>query len=148
MRGVKTRTIRQRVTLPVPPDAVYRALAESKGHSAFTGSPARIPRKAGGRMTAYGGYISGKVLGLWPGMGLLQTWRTTEWPADCPDSRLEIRLAPAGKGTRLTMIHSDVPAARAARYADGWRAFYWTPLRRYLRTSTAAASSRPRATRR
>jgi uncharacterized protein YndB with AHSA1/START domain len=131
---VKTRTIRQTVLLPAAPDAVYRALASSKEHSAFTGSKAKIPKRTGGRMTAYGGYISGKVLGLWPAMGLLQTWRTTEWPKSAPDSRLEIRLAPAGKkGTRLTMIHSQVPAAQAARYASGWRAFYWVPLRRHLK---------------
>jgi len=84
-------------------------------------------------MTAYGGYISGKVLGLWPAMGLLQTWRTTEWPKGAPDSRLEIRLAPAGKGTRLTMIHSEVPASQASRYAGGWKVFYWAPLKRYLK---------------
>ena len=132
MPPVKTRTIRQRVTLPAPPDVVYRALAESSRHAAFTGSPARIPKRAGGKMSAYGGYISGKMLGLWPGRGLLQTWRTSEWPEGYADSRLEIQLAPAGAGTRLTMIHSEVPASRARRYTEGWRAFYWTPLRRYL----------------
>ena len=132
---MKTRTIRQRVTLPAPPDEVYRALAESTRHAAFTGSPARMPKRAGGKMTAYGGYISGKVLGLWPGRGLLQTWRTTEWPEGVPDSRLEIQLAPAGAGTRLTMIHSEVPASRVRRYTEGWRAFYWAPLRRYLKRS-------------
>jgi uncharacterized protein YndB with AHSA1/START domain len=116
---------------------VFRALAESKQHSAFTGSKAKIPKRAGGRMSAYDGYISGKVLGLWPGMGLLQTWRTTEWPKGAPDSRLEIRLAPSGKGTRLTMIHSAVPASQAARYAGGWKAFYWAPLRRYLTRRSA-----------
>ena len=134
---MKTRTIRQTVTLPAPPSAVYRALADSRRHSAFTGSRAKIPKRAGGRMTAYGGYISGKVLGLWPGMGVLQTWRTTEWPEGAPHSRLEIRLAPSGKGTRLTMIHSDVPASQAARYRSGWKAFYWIPLRRYLQGRAA-----------
>ena len=130
---MKTRAIRQTVRLPAPPAAVYRALADSKGHAAFTGSKAKMPKRAGGRMTAYGGYISGKVLGLWPGTGLLQTWRTTEWPKGAADSRLEIRLAPSGKGTRLTMIHSNVPASQAARYRSGWKAFYWAPLRRYLK---------------
>ena len=134
---MKTRTIRQTVLLPVPPDAVYRALVDSGRHSAFTGSKAKIPKRAGGRMSAYGGYISGKVLGLWPGMGLLQTWRTTEWPKAAPDSRLEIRLAPAGKGTRLTMIHSEVPASQVSRYTSGWKAFYWAPLRRYLKRRSA-----------
>ena len=99
---MKVRTIRQTVRLQASPAVVYRALTDSKRHAAFTGSNAKIPKRAGGRMSAYGGYISGKVLGLWPGMGLLQTWRTTEWPKGAPESRLEIRLAPAGKGTRLT----------------------------------------------
>ena len=143
---MRTRTIRQSVTLAATPTAVYSALTDSRQHTAFTGSPARIPKRAGAKMSAYGGYISGKVLGLWPGAGLLQTWRTTEWPEGYADSRLEIRLAPAGKGTRLTMIHSDVPASQAARYAEGWKAFYWIPLRRYLRSLRPAAA--PRRTRR
>lgn len=134
---MKSRTIRQTVTLPAPPRIVFKALADSKQHSAFTGSKAKIPKRAGGKMSAYGGYISGKVLGLWPGMGLLQTWRTTEWPTGAQDSRLEIRLAPSGKGTRLTMIHSAVPASQAGRYAAGWKAFYWAPLRRYLTRRSA-----------
>ena len=134
---MKTRTIRQTVTLPAPPHIVFKALADSKQHSAFTGSKAKIPKRAGGRMSAYGGYISGKVLGLWPGTGLLQTWRTTEWPKGAPVSRLEIRLAPSGKGTRLTMIHSEVPASRAAGLTSGWKAYYWAPLRRYLKRRSA-----------
>ena len=130
---MKTGTIRQTVRLPAPPDIVYRALVDSRLHSAFTGSRAKIPKRRGGRMSAYDGYITGTVLGLWPHRGLLQTWRTTEWPKGAPDSRLEIRLAPAGKGTRLTMIHSEVPASQVSRYTSGWKAFYWAPLRRYLK---------------
>ena len=96
-------------------------------------------------MTAYGGYISGKVLGMWPGRGLLQTWRTTEWPEGCADSRLEIRLEPVGAGTRLTMIHSEVPTTRAQRLTEGWRAFYWGPLRRYLAKTDSSRRPRRRA---
>jgi uncharacterized protein YndB with AHSA1/START domain len=134
---MKTKTIRQTVLLPAPPLAVYRALVDSGRHSAFTASKAKIPKRAGGKMSAYDGYISGTVLGFWPSMGLLQTWRTTEWPKAAPDSRLEIRLAPAGKGTRLTMIHSEVPASQVSRYTSGWKAFYWAPLRRYLKRRSA-----------
>ena len=129
---MKTNTIRQSVKMPAPPKEVYAALTDSKRHSAFTGSPARIPKKAGGKMSAYDGYITGKVIGLWPGRGFLQTWRTVEWPEGCQDSRLEIRLEQEGKGTRLTMIHSSVPASQAKRYAEGWPAFYWKPLKAWL----------------
>ena len=132
MDSMKTTTLRQSLKLPAPVKDVYAALTDSKQHSAFTGSPARIPKKAGSKMTAYGGYISGKVLGLWAGRGLLQTWRTIEWPKGCADSRLEIRLAAEGKGTRLTMIHSEVPASQAKRYQEGWQEFYWKPLKSFL----------------
>ena len=85
---MKTTTIRQSVKLPASPHEVYLTLTDSKRHSAFTGAKARMPKKLGGSMSAYEGYISGTVHGFFPDRGLLQTWRTTEWPKDYPDSRL------------------------------------------------------------
>jgi uncharacterized protein YndB with AHSA1/START domain len=129
---VKTRTIRQRVKFPSPPEIVYQALTSSAHHEAFTGAAAHFPVELGREMSAYGGYITGTVLGLFPGRGFVQTWRTTEWPDGCEDSRLEVILEPVGKGTRLTMIHSRLPIEFAPIYARGWRLHYWKPLRQYL----------------
>jgi activator of HSP90 ATPase len=131
---VKTRTIRHRVKLPAPPVEVYYVLTSSRLHSRFTGAPARIPTELGNPMMAYGGYITGKLLGLFPGRGFVQSWRTTEWPVGHEDSRLEIILEESGKGTRLTMIHSRVPFHQAKDYARGWRDYYWKPLLKYLKT--------------
>lgn len=50
---MKTRTIRQTVTLPASPRIVFKALADSKQHSAFTGSKAKIPKRAGGGWKAF-----------------------------------------------------------------------------------------------
>ena len=83
-------------------------------------------------MHAYDSYISGRVLALIPGLAIRQTWRTTDWPSECPDSHLEIRLAPGKGGTRLTLIQRDVPAERARDYAEGWHEYSWKPLREYL----------------
>jgi len=120
------------VKLPAAPEIVYKALTHSERHEAFTGAAAYFPAQLGEEMSAYGGYITGKVLGLFPGRGFVQTWRTTEWPVGSEDSRLEIILEPAGKGTRLTMIHSRLPLEFAPIYARGWRVHYWKPLRQYL----------------
>jgi hypothetical protein len=65
--------------------------------------------------------------------------RVAEGSAGLP---LEIRLEPDGKGTRLTMFHSEVPAEHAERYARGWLAFYWKPLRRYLVSTRPIMRSR------
>ncbi|MCI4353793.1 MAG: hypothetical protein L3K06_00315, partial [Thermoplasmata archaeon] len=64
---MKTRSIRQSVTLPAAPMVVYEALMSSKEHGLFTNSEAKISRRVGGAFTAGDGYITGKNLALVPG---------------------------------------------------------------------------------
>ena len=135
MPGRKTDicTIRQRVTIPAPPAKVYEALMNAKKHAAFTAAEATGVARVGARFTAWDGYISGKHLQLDKGRRIVQEWTTTQWPRGAIASRLEIRLEPSGKGTALTMIHSGVPASRAASLRDGWRHYYWQPLKAWFR---------------
>ena len=58
------RIIRQSATFHAAPHAVYEALMDSRQHAKFTGSPARMSRKVGGAISAFGGYISGTNLEL------------------------------------------------------------------------------------
>lgn len=105
---------------------------DSKKHAAFTGSAAKISGSVGGRLTAGDGYIKGRNLVLTKGKRIVQEWSTTEWPRGYPPSRLEIRLSKAKGGTRLLMVHSKVPAEQRDYYAQGWKDFYWAPLKKYL----------------
>jgi activator of HSP90 ATPase len=41
-------------------------------------------------------------------------------------------LAKAGKGTKLTFTQTDVPADQVDSVRQGWRDFYWTPLKTML----------------
>ena len=132
-RKTDTRTIRQRVTIPAPPAKVYEALVNAKKHAAFTAAEATGVARVGARFTAWDGYISGKHLLLDKGRRIVQEWTTTQWPRGASASRLDIRLAPSGNGTALTMIHSGVPASRAASLRDGWKEYYWTPLKAWFR---------------
>ncbi len=129
----RTSTIRQRVRFNVPPSVLYRALTTAREHAAFTQAPASIAARAGGAMRAYGGYITGSFVELRPGRGFVQRWRTTEFPQDAEDSVLEIRLAKEGNGTRLVMLHRNVPLAQAKAYDAGWKEHYWRPLREWLK---------------
>jgi activator of HSP90 ATPase len=128
-----TRTIRQRVSIPASPQDVYEALVNAKKHAAFTQAQATGTARVGARFTAWDGYISGKHLVLEKGRRIVQEWVTTEWPKGVAASRLEILLERKGKGTLLTMLHSEVPAAQAASYRDGWKEYYWEPLKAWFR---------------
>lgn len=130
---MKTRTIRQTLTIRATPHAVYQALATSRGHAAFTGAPARISTKEGGSFTAWGDYIHGTNLQLLPDRKIVQTWVANEeqWP-EGHESKVTFAFAPVAGGTRLSFTHSGVPTPLFAQLSQGWKDSYWTPLRAYL----------------
>jgi uncharacterized protein YndB with AHSA1/START domain len=130
--ALRFSTITQSVKVKASPDEVYDALINSKKHAAFTGSPARMSEVVGGKFTAGEGYITGKNLELVKGKKIVQEWSTSEWPKGYPPSRLEITLTKGKDGTLLRMVHSKVPAEQKDYYADGWRSFYWEPLKAYF----------------
>ena len=122
------RVIRQSATLHAAPHAVYEALMDSRQHARFTGSPARMSRKVGGAISAFGDYISGTNLELVPDKKIVQAWHASEWPAGHL-SRVTYRLTPVKGGTRLDFTHSGVPDQFFDDIKQGWIDNYWQPLR-------------------
>ncbi len=129
---MKFGTIKQTVLIDASPDQVYEAYVDPRKHAAFTGQSATGTPKVGGRFTAGDAYITGKFLELEKGRKVLQEWTTTEWPEGYPPSLLELTLKAKGKKTELTMIHSKVPEAQVDYYAEGWKEYYWGPLKKHF----------------
>lgn len=123
--------IRQSVTFQATPHAVYEALMDSRKHAKFTQAPARISRKVGGAISAYGDYITGTNLELIPDEKIVQSWHASEWPAGHM-SKVTFKLAPVAGGTRLTFTHSGVPDAFVADIRQGWIDSYWVPMKAML----------------
>ena len=116
---------------PVTPDGLYQAWMTSKGHTGMTGSPATISGVVGGEFDAWDGYIHGKNLELVPGKRIVQSWRTSEFSPDEPDSRIEITLTPVGNQTRLTLEHTNLPP-HGGQYEQGWVESYFEPMKEYF----------------
>ena len=95
---MKSETVKVSAVMPAPPKAVFDAWLSGKEHSEMTGSAAKGTAKVGSEFTAWDGYISGKNLELKSPGRILQSWRTTEFPSDAPDSRLEVLLEEAKGG--------------------------------------------------
>jgi uncharacterized protein YndB with AHSA1/START domain len=125
-------SFRATLRLPATPEEVYRAWLSSRGHSAMTGGKAKASARVGARYTAWDGYISGKNLKLKRPRLIVQSWRNTEFAKDAPDHRVEVRLAKAGGGTKLTFIHSGLTPAGVKRYRKGWRDYYFVPMQKYF----------------
>ncbi len=129
----KTKTIRQKITLPAPPDIIYDLLMDPVKHSEFTGSEAHGSSEVGGEFAAWDGYIIARNLDLEKGKRIVQEWSTSEWPEEMPPSHLEITLNKKDQGTELILVQTNVPAEQYDDYAQGWHDFYWKPMREYIK---------------
>lgn len=132
----QTATIKQIVIIPATPEEVYEAYTNPKIQSKFTGSKATGTPKVGEEFTAWDGYISGKYLELEKGKKIVQEWIDTDWPQGYTPSKFELTFKATPEGTEVTMIHSNIPAARKEELSEGWTDFYWNPLRDYFSKKT------------
>lgn len=132
---LKTRIIRQKVTMPAKPLEVYEAYIDAEKHSEFTGAEATSDPKVGGEFTAWDGYISGRFLVIDPGRMIVQEWRSSDFPEDASVSRLKLTFKSVENGTQITLVHSSVPEEIADDIEQGWRSFYWEPMEKFFKRS-------------
>ncbi len=116
----------------VKPEKLYNAWLDSVEHSTFTGAKAEINAQAGTHFTAWDGYISGKNLILEDSKRIVQSWRATDFPKGHDDSTLEILFEPYKSGTKLTLNHSEIPEGQGKDFTDGWKKFYFVPMKKYF----------------
>jgi len=117
--------------LPAKPEEVYDSWLSSDGHSRMTGSPATVSAEIGGDFEAWDGYIQGRNLELNPGKRIVQSWRTSEFTEDEPDSIIEINLESVGDQTKLTLHHTGLPP-HGGQYEQGWVDSYFEPMKEYF----------------
>jgi activator of HSP90 ATPase len=119
--------------IPASKERIYKAWLNSREHGRFTGGNAVISPVKGGKFSVWDGYITGKNIDLHPHFRILQAWRTTEFPAKSPDSRLEIVFEDEKGKTKITLHHSNIPDGQAADYKKGWIEFYFKPIKEYFK---------------
>ena len=126
-----TKTIKQSVEFRASPEEVYEALMDSKKHARFTGAPATVSRKVGGKFSVWDGYAEGKNLELAPGKKIVQSWRASDWPEGA-ESKVVYEFAKTKKGTKLTFTQTGVPEEFVGDIRQGWKDFYWVPMKKML----------------
>ncbi|MFZ1704930.1 MAG: SRPBCC domain-containing protein [Saprospiraceae bacterium] len=112
-------------------EVIYSTWLQSEGHSLMTGGEANITDKVGASFSAWDGYISGTNLVLEPFHRIQQSWRTSEFENNEPDSCIEILLEEVDGQTTLTLIHSGL-SENGVQYIKGWEDFYFLPMMEYF----------------
>ncbi len=126
------KNIRQTVTFNAAPHEVYEILMDQKKHAELVGSTAKISRQVGGKFVIYGGEIDGTNLELVPDRKIVQTWRYSDWPKG-HYSTVTFAFEAVDKGTRLTFTQTDVPDDKYEDIKQGWKDYYWQPMKEMLK---------------
>lgn len=127
-----SKSLELSVFIPAIPKKIYEAWLSAKKHTAMTGAGAEIDPKVGGMFTAWDGYIEGKNIELVPNKKIVQAWRTSEFPARSKDSQVEIFFEKEKTGTRVTLIHTNIPKGQEEGYRVGWEDYYFKPMKKYF----------------
>ena len=119
-------------SLPATPDKLFDMYLDAEAHAAFTGFPVTIAARAGAPFRAFNDMLSGTMLHVEPKRLIVQTWRSTNWPATAIDSILTLSFWPENDSARIELVHVNVAEEDFAGVSQGWEKYYWTPWRAYL----------------
>ena len=125
--------IKLSLTLPVDAKTLYNAWLSSEQHSAFTGSEAIINKRKGGAYSTWDGYITGVTIDMIPYTRIIQTWRTTEFDESWPDSLVDLSFVEKDGKTTLTIKQEGLAKGDGAKYKQGWKDFYFTPMKAWVK---------------
>jgi activator of HSP90 ATPase len=89
-----------------------------------------------GKFTVFDGYCHGYNIELVPERRIVQAWHFAEdgWPDD-HYSTCTFLFEETGGKTKLVFLQTDVPEHNVESLKDGWKEFYWDPMKSYLKTS-------------
>jgi len=124
--------IQQSVVLQASAPSLYAMYLDPVAHAEITGAPVTIGTAAGSVFRAFDGNLSGSMLTVVEPILIVQSWRSTHFNEDDPDSTLILTFTPHGGTGRIDLVHLDVPSQDYQGVVDGWEAYYWTPWRHYL----------------
>ena len=127
--------LRQSVVLAASAEELFDTYLDPKKHAAVTGSAVTISDKPGSKFSAFFGAITGTTLAVIPKRLIVQSWRSTNFGLEDPDSMLILEFVPQGKKGRIELVQIDVPKVDFEGVTKGWELYYWTPWRRYLKKS-------------
>jgi uncharacterized protein YndB with AHSA1/START domain len=110
------------------PDAVFDMFMDPVKLVTWIGISADLESQPGGRFrfeVMPGQFCEGEYVEIDRPRRVVVTWGWSDPAMDLPpgSSRVEVRLTPAGTGTRLRLVHHQLPGNLRLLHDDGWTRF-------------------------
>jgi uncharacterized protein YndB with AHSA1/START domain len=114
------------IDIRATPEEIFDYLVTAEGMTAWMGEHAILEPHVGGafQVNIAGSPIRGHYLEVIRPHLVVVSWGlagSDEFPAGT--SRVSFTLSPTAEGTRVDLLHSDLPELRVAGHVDGWAHF-------------------------
>ncbi len=127
------KTVRQRYHIKAPIEMVWEVLTDPKHIDKWGGGPAKMDGKVGTKFSLWGGSIWGKNTKVVPGKKLVQDWYSDSEEKKWEEpSIVTLELTMEKEGTKLELIHENIPDEDAKNIDEGWKDYYLGPLKEYV----------------
>jgi uncharacterized protein YndB with AHSA1/START domain len=126
--SIDAGVIERVITIEASPETVYRLLTDEREYVKWKGERADLDARPGGMFRVIFAnktdIVAGRFVELVPQQRVVFTWGW-EGNEHVPpgSSTVEIELERAGSGTRVRLVHRDLPVPAIARHAEGWDFF-------------------------
>jgi activator of HSP90 ATPase len=119
----------QQYFIKATPEEVYTALTNPFTIELWTGYPAEMQEKEGTEFSLWEGDIVGKNLKFERNKKIVQEW----YFGDQEESSIvTILLFKTKKGTRVKLVHENIPEVAYENMKMGWNDYYFGNLKRFF----------------
>jgi len=119
----------KRYSIDAPIRNVWQALVVPKIIDAWGGGPAVMKAREGTKFSLWGGDIHGTNTKVLVDKLLVQDWYSAGWKEP---SVVMFTLTKNGKGTDVTLTHTNIPDGEFDEIKSGWDDYYMNPLKNLI----------------
>ena len=125
MTPVDTGAVTREISVAAPPETVFPFFTDADRMTRWMGTEAELDARPGGvfNVTVHGSHIArGEYVEVDPPSRVVFTWGWEDQETAVPpgSSTVEITLTPDGEGTRVVLVHRDLPEGQAGPHGHGW----------------------------
>lgn len=124
------KTIKQTYHINASIEKVWQALVDPKAIEGWGAGPAKMNAKVDAEFSLWGGEVWGKNVEVIPNKKLVQEWFGGKW--DKPSIATFSLHKEEDGSTRIDLVHEDVPDNEAKDHEEGWKDYYFGPLKDYV----------------
>jgi len=126
---IKTKKLLLKETFMCTVAEVYNVFIDKQRVNAWTrGAMQSYNPDKNGEFVLFGGVVTGTFVELEQDKKIVMKWRLRHWPA-AHFSTASMAFEQTDKGAKMTLEQSGVPESDIERTKQGWKEFYWNPIK-------------------